>query len=233
MLSDWDGIRPEYFKIWADFPKTARPFGITLSPQQLVALQYLLIGMDLIDSAIDRVTERPVRLRLCTSILAWMQGAPDDYPLQENLETERVEPLRHLISDRLVLASFLTSASRVFSASEGKRNATTASEMVSHLVAEGQAAAEMTVILLGENTNKRFNQFLFRIMRIGTIVDTLLDAEDDFKSGLLPLAPNRIFRWRLKFAIGWQLPGLIVGFPDRLLLWRYCLSYIHPELNRL
>ena len=96
--------------------------------------------------------------------------------------------------------------------------------MLKHLIAEGQTAAEMTIYIMGANTNVRFNNFSQRVMRIGAIVDTILDARGDHEKGILKITPNPLFRWRLGAAVAPQLPGLILGFPDRRLLWRYCLS---------
>ncbi len=67
-------------------------------------------------------------------------------------------------------------------------------------------------------------------MRIGTLVDTLLDANDDFQRGQLQINPNRLFRMKLKAAIAKQLPGLIQSFQDRRLLWNYCMSYTRPSI---
>ncbi len=227
---NWQGIRVEYFKVWADFALIAKPFGIILSEQQINALGHMLASMDLIDSAIDRESQQQTRQQLCESILSWM-NEEDSYFLAEKLDTGRLTELRKIIDYRQIATPFLAAASRVFLASERKRNATTVSELVKTLIDEGQAAAEMTLQILGRNTNTRFNNFLQRIMRIGTIVDTLLDAHDDFENSILNLVPNRRFRWKQKTAIARQLPGLIFSFPDRALLWRYCLSYTSTELK--
>lgn len=228
---NWHGIRTEYFKVWVDFPLIANPFGVTLSEVQINALGHMLVSMDLIDSAIDRESRKESRQYLCESILQWMNGKGDLDPLLETLDTSRLVELREIIACRMIAAPFLSAASRVFLASECKRTSTTVSELIRHLIDEGQAAAEMTILVLGTNTNARLNRFLQRVMRIGTIVDTLLDANDDFEDGILKLAPNGFFRWKLKAAIARQLPGLILGFPDRSLLWRYCLSYTCVELT--
>ena len=225
MPPDWTGIRPEYFKVWADFTATAEPFGVNLSERQLNVLGHLLVAMDLIDSAIDRQPLRSNRQQLADSVLSWMAGEPLEFPIHEQLDLGRLSSLQQHIQIEKIAPPFLAAAERVFVASEGKRNATKVSELVRCLLEEGQAAAEMTIMILGENTTKRFNGFLQRIMRIGTIVDTLLDADDDFAKGILKLTPGRCFRLRLKFAIARQLPGLILSFPNRRLLWRYCLSY--------
>ncbi len=222
---DWQGIRAEYFKVWADFPLIAQPFGITLTDSQLDALGHLLVAMDLIDSAIDRQPNQQTRRQICQLILRWMKFQADSFPLTLHLETDRLSELRAFLQARNLGRPFLAAASRVFIASEGKRNSVRISEMIKHLIDEGQAAAEMTFFVIGANTNDRFNMFSQRVMRVGPIVDTLLDAQEDFEHGLLNFSPNRWFRWRLKAAIARQLPGLILGFPDRHLLWRYCLSY--------
>jgi len=227
---NWQGIRVEYFKVWADFALIAKPFGIILSEQQINALGHMLASMDLIDSAIDRESQIQTRQQLCESILSWM-NKEESYFLAEKLDTRRLTELRNIIAYRQITTPFLVAAARVFVASERKRNAPTVSELVKNLIDEGQAAAEMTIQILDRNTNTRFNNFLQRIMRIGTIVDTLLDAHDDFENSILNLVPNRRFRWKLKLAIARQLPGLIFSFPNRGLLWRYCLSYTSTELK--
>jgi hypothetical protein len=230
---NWQGVRAEYFKVWADFPVIAKPFGITLSQDQVNALGHLLISMDLIDSAIDREVDQRTRENLCQSILKWMSRETDKYPLAETIDTDRLNPLRELVTRRGISAPFLTAASTVFLASERKRNSKTVSGFVQSLIDEGQSAAEMTIEILGQNTNDPFNDFLQRVMRIGTIVDTLLDANDDFEKGILNLHPNLVFRLRLKTAIAIRLPGLILAFPNSRLLWRYCLSYTRDQLSPL
>jgi hypothetical protein len=227
---DWRGIRREYFKVWADFPLIAEPFGITLSERQVHDLGHMLVSMDLIDSAIDREPNQRIRKEICESILRWMNKDDDGCSLPHQFDQARLIPLRDSIRRHDSKVQFLSAAANVFRASERKRNATSASELIRNLVDEGQAAAEMTIHVLGSNTNAELCNFLQRIMRIGTIVDTLLDADIDFEQGILKLVPNAIFRWRLKSAIARQLPGLFFGFPDRLLLWRYCLSYTRSEL---
>jgi hypothetical protein len=222
---DWQSVRNEYFKVWADFPFITKPFGITLSKTQFDALGHLLVSMDLIDSAIDRQPQQHTRQQLCESILSWMSGSPDSFRRHEYLDTDRLTELRRFIQSQKIARPFLAAAARVFVASEGKRNSTNVAEMIKHLNAEGQAAAEMTIYIMGANTNARLNDFSQRVMRIGAIVDSILDAHDDHEKGILKLAPNRWFRWRLKLAVACQLPGLILSFPDRRLLWRYCLSY--------
>lgn len=226
---DWQGVRREYFKVWADFPAITKPFGIALSKTQLDALAHLLVSMDLIDSAIDRQPQQETRQRLGQSILCWMGGSPDSFPLSDYLDTSRLTELRRFVRTQNIARPFLAAAARVFVASEGKRNSASAAEMVKHLIAEGQAAAEMTIFIMGSNTNSRFNDFSQRVMRIGAIVDTILDAHEDHENGILQIAPNRLFRWRLGIAVARQLPGLIVSFPDRRLLWRYCMSYTCDE----
>ncbi len=221
----WTGVRGEYRRVWTDFPRTADPFGITLTPVQLNALGHLLVSMDIIDSFIDCQADTSTRQRACEFISRWMRGDNCSVGTDDQLTTYRLLPLRSIITERKIVEPFLSAAERVFCASEGKRNARDVQGLVRHLIDEGQAAAEMTILILGDNTNRGLNNFLQRIMRIGTIVDTLLDADDDFYSGLLQQIPNRLFRFRLKVAIARQLPGLIVSFPDRWLLWRYCMSY--------
>jgi hypothetical protein len=228
--ADWRGIRPEYFKVWADFPLIAEPFGITLSDHQLHAIGQMLVSMDLIDSAIDGEPTQAIRSQICKSVLRWMNDEKDLCPLPEQLNENRLSKLRETIRRQNIKTAFLAAAENVFRASERKRNSLSASELIRNLVDEGQAAAEMTIQVLGSNTNPKLNSFLQRIMRIGTIVDTLLDADEDFQQGILPLFPGRIFRLRLIFAIASQLPGLILGSPDRPLLWRYCLSYTRSEV---
>jgi hypothetical protein len=227
---DWCEIRPEYFKVWADLPLMAESFGITLSDHQLHALGHMLVSMDLIDSAVDREPIQAVRNQLCKSVLRWMNDEKDLCHLPEQLNEDRLGKLRETIRRQNIKTAFLAAAENVFRASERKRNSLSASELIRHLVDEGQAAAEMTIQILGSNTNAKLNRFLQRIMRIGTIVDTLLDADEDFQQGILPLLPGRFFRLRLKSAIASQLPGLILGSPDRPLLWRYCLSYTRTEV---
>ena len=228
--ADWFGIRPEYFKVWADFPLIAEPFGIGLSDQQHHSIGHMLVSMDLIDSAVDREPTQTIRNQTCKSVLRWMNDEKVLCPLPAQLNEDRLSKLRETIRRQNIKTAFLAAAENVFRASERKRNSLSASELIRNLIDEGQAAAEMTIQILGTNTNAKLNRFLQRIMRIGTIVDTLLDADEDFQQGILPLIPGRVFRLRLKTAIASQLPGLILGSPDRLLLWRYCLSYTRTEV---
>lgn len=230
---DWRGIRREYFKVWADFPLIAKPFGITLSDQQMNSLGHMLVAMDLIDSAIDREPNQQMRQRHCEAVLLWMMDKSERYQLPIQLDEDRLSALRQIIRHHHIETRFLGAAESVFHASERKRNSTRAFELIRNLIVEGHSAADMTIQILGPNTNAGLNEFLQRIMRIGTIVDTLLDARDDFERGILKLAPGGVFRLRLSAAIARQLPGLVFGFPDRLLLWRYCVSYTKVELAPL
>jgi hypothetical protein len=230
---DWREIRREYFKVWADFPVITKPFGITLSQRQINSIGHMLVAMNLIDLAIDREPNQQTRLQLCESVLGWMAEKGDWYRLPQQFDQVRLTSLRNIIHRYNIESQFLTAAASVFRASECKRNSTTASDLIANLIEEGQSAAEMTIQILGSNTNPGLCKFLQRIMRIGTIVDTLLDAEDDFQQGILRMTPGQVFRWRLKFAIARQLPGLVFGFSDRSLLWRYCLSYTRADLTPL
>ena len=186
--------------------------------------------MDLIDSAVDREPTQTIRNQTCKSVLRWMNDEKVLCPLPAQLNEDRLSKLRETIRRQNIKTAFLAAAENVFRASERKRNSLSASELIRNLIDEGQAAAEMTIQILGSNTNAKLNRFLQRIMRIGTIVDTLLDADEDFQEGILLLIPGRFFRLRLKSAIASQLPGLILGSPDRPLLWRYCLSYTRTEV---
>jgi len=228
--TDWCEIRDEYFKVWADFPVIAEPFGITLSDHQLDALGHMLVSMDLIDSAIDREPRQTIRYQTCQSVLRWMNDEQDLCRLPAQLNEERLNKLRKTIRRQNIKTAFLAAAENVFHASERKRNSLSASELIKHLIDEGQSTAEMTIQILGPNTNAKLNSFLQRIMRIGTIVDTLLDADEDFQQGILPLIPGRFFRLRLQSSIACQLPGLVLGSPDRRLLLRYCLSFTRTEV---
>ena len=212
--ADWRGIRPEYFKVWADFPLIAEPFGITLSDHQLHAIGQMLVSMDLIDSAIDGEPTQAIRSQICKSVLRWMNDEKDLCPLPEQLNENRLSKLRETIRRQNIKTAFLAAAENVFRASERKRNSLSASELIRNLVDEGQAAAEMTIQVLGSNTNAKLNSFLQRIMRIGTIVDTLLDADEDFQQGILPLFPGRIFRLRLLFAIASPLKCSTLNYVD-------------------
>ena len=71
---DRQGVRREYFKAGADFPFITKPFGLTLSKTQIDALGHLLISMDLIVTAIDRLSQQQTRQQLCEAILRWMGG---------------------------------------------------------------------------------------------------------------------------------------------------------------
>jgi hypothetical protein len=222
----WEGIRSEYFKVWADFPLTTIPFGIGLTRRQHHALGQMLVAMDLIDTAIDRVASQSRREQICKEILSWMNGADSDLEILGEIDLNRLYPLRIIIAELEIRTEFLQAAANVFQASEGKRNARSMSALLRNLIDEGQSAAEMTICILGTNTNHRLNNFLKRIMRIGTMVDTQLDYREDVDRGLLQLTPNLLFQARIVFAIARQLPGLVWQFPDRRFLWRYCISYI-------
>ncbi len=228
----WTGIRSEYFRVWADFPRTTAPFGIHLTSEQLNAIGHLLVSMDLIDTLIDCQPAQSARQQLGEGILHWMRNGLCSNWLDEESITDRLVPLRTIIQHRNIIEPFLSAAERVLHASEGKRNSRDVRSFIKNLIDEGQAAAEMTICLMGSNTNRRLNNFLMRIMRIGTLVDTLLDASDDYQHGRLKLTPNRLFRLKLKAAIARQLPGLVRSFPDRRLLWNYCMSYTKPSTER-
>ncbi len=70
----WTGIRSEYFRVWADFPRTSAPFGIELTAEQLNALGHMLVSMDVIDSLIDGQGAQPARQQIGEGIILWMRS---------------------------------------------------------------------------------------------------------------------------------------------------------------
>ncbi len=222
---NWDGIRPEYFKVWADFPLVAGRFGITLTDQQSNALGHMLVAVDRLDRSVDSETDQESRLELCQCILDWLGGQDEKLPPPLEEFADELLMLRRVLAELDVTTPFVAASSKGVDASEAKRNAVTTSAFVRHALDEGRSAAEMFIALLGDNTNERFDRFLTRLIGLGILADTLMDAEEDFGDGSLQIQPGRMFRWRLRSAIARRLPGLILGFPDRPWLWRYCRSY--------
>ena len=84
----------------------------------------------------------------------------------------------------------------------------------------------MILLIMQGEYNRGLSSFLRQIMGIGTIVDTLLDARGDYQRGELTLVPGVYFYCRLVLAVIRRGPRLIMVFPQRRLLFRYCLSYL-------
>ena len=223
---DWRGIRREYFKVVADLPLVACVYDIDLDDRVMNALGHTLAAMDRIDSRMDRLSCGPERTAFGNAVINWMHGTQSaDDRLDCNF-TASLIPLRNINQKQGTTKPFLAAAQRVFAASEAKRNANTMGHFIDSLVAEGQAAAEMILLIMQGEYNRGLSSFLRQIMGIGTIVDTLLDARGDYQRGELTLVPGVYFYCRLVLAVIRRGPRLIMVFPQRRLLFRYCLSYL-------
>jgi hypothetical protein len=209
-----DPVRREYRALVERFPALGATFGCTLPAHVLYDLRDFTLALECIDRELDARPEREQRVELGEMILA---GAVDSPP----------ELARHVARlHELASPALWSAARRALTNSERMRATRDVREYVACIEEEGRLTVEMMLAIIGPWSTPALARFLRSVAELANLVDKLVDARDDFRSGELAIAPGVAVHARLAAAALARLPGAIVTHPSALRFAAWGLSLV-------
>ena len=225
---DWGNVRMIYKKLQDDFHLITLPFGIQLSAAENLNLSHLIATIDSIDRVLDPLPNPVDRASFADALIEFLKTDSDEIK-SEFASDEirwRMSILRNVVSNVGCLAPFTETVTKVFEHTEAKRIATSGNELVFHLKEEWRLAGHMTVLVMGSQTNDRFERFFYLCCEMMTSVDMIKDAANDYRKGELAFKPNMALYWRLLKEFLVPLPKLVWRFPKPYNLVRYAVGFL-------
>jgi hypothetical protein len=223
---DWQGVRPVYRALHAQFWRLTEPFSLPITDDLSRDLAVQIAAMDAVDEELDELSDEVIRRRFCFQVegvlLADDQGAvPSEFGPQL---TRRLKDLREVLLRRGIERPFTRIVSEIFALSERKRESRSLAGFLEIVEREWELAGRLPLLIMGEYSNPRFESFILRVCCTMHLVDTLLDARQDYQAGLLSVRPGLWFACSLMLRLLGRVPSLLLRFPRPLCLIRYAFA---------
>ena len=196
---DWVNIRLIYKKLQDDFHLITAPFGIHLTDSENINLSHLIATIDSIDRVLDPLPNAADRASFANALTDYLKHNSDRIESEFANEEicRRMRNLRNVVSLVGCQEDFVATVTKVFEHTEGKRLAENSIDLIYHLKEEWRLAGHMTVLIMGNKTNSRFENFFYLCCEMMTSVDMIKDAASDYAKGELNLKPNLALYGRL------------------------------------
>ncbi len=223
---EWTNVRSDYRSLHAEFWRLTDPFGIELTPDLSLDLAHLIAAMDAVDRELDGLAERSLREQFSRQVVSFLANeSPWQYAShsETNLAGRLVE-LRRVMVRRHVQLRFAATVQSIFRLSEEKRNACAISQYMQLVRREWRLAGELPILILGRVSTPRFESFFFSLCETMHAVDTVLDARNDYRSGLIAVRPGPVFYAMLVTQLAIHVAYLLFKCPSRLQLVRYAVG---------
>ena len=225
---DWSQIRPIYKKLSDEFNVLLRAFDVKIDGKTKIYLDHLIGCIDLVDTAIDNVSEKNLRDKLTVDMTSLLDGRSEqlskefEYPLLE----KSLLNLRLIAIDLNIKTQILNSAKIIFRSTEDKRHVSDIEEFISLVQQEGEATALLPLSLMGSQSNKKFTAFFSDLCRLMGVADLVADARADYCQGLISFKPSlRIYSKLLFITINSGLK-LLINIPNKFRFLQYCIKFI-------
>ncbi len=225
---DWNGIRPVYRTMHAEFWRLTRPFSLKIPDDVWRDLAVLIAAMDVADRELDRLADagdRRVLGRRIGELLAGANRLRERCPASPEL-IRRLASLHKVLGRRGIQVQFVATMNEIVDWAERKRLAGSHAAWLNSAAREWQIAGRLPLLILGASSTPRFESFFLRLCRTMHIVDTALDARQDYRDGLLPFRPGLAFHALLFFRLLRELPSLLFLHPGPLCLIGYALRML-------
>jgi len=217
-------VRPEYLKLPGDLVALARSFGIELPDQYLRDAVVLTFSIECLDRLLDAIEASGERARFSAGVMDYLQGRR---PGGVCYFTEELfgwlSRLREVVERHQIAQRFYQIVDELLDNSEQMRTERTATGFVNCALREGRLMVELLLLIIGEFTTTRFNDFIRRLSEPANLIDKLRDARRDYAAGELALKPGLWFRLCLScemFRRVFCLARFCVG-NRRLLAWGF------------
>jgi hypothetical protein len=229
---DWRGVRSEYYKIAVDLPLLFAAWDVPLDGSLRNHIEHLLAAMSRVDAIVDRVSDLEARQRTGNAVVAFMRGMSADAALPGALR-DHLQPLRRIIGDMGSTEPFCAAIAEGLSAAEAKRAATDTNAYMSALMQENTAVLKLTTLIVRPMLTPRLEALIRRTICIGSFIDTLLDADEDYRQNEMQFRPGAIFSCRLVLEMTCWFTCLMLLFPHPLFLLRFGRSYCKRAVTPL
>jgi hypothetical protein len=230
---DWNGIRPVYRAMHAEFWQLTKPFSLAIPDAVRHDLAVLITAMDAADRELDRLPDPAGRERFGAQVTHFLSGIrplPDQAGFAPDL-FRRLGDLREVLRRRKIRHSFVSTARKVLELSERKRTADSGSRYLTLAEREWRMAGRLPLLILGTSSTPRFESFFLRVCQTMHMIDTALDARKDFRSGLMAFRPGLRFHAGLLFRLFSSLPSLMLSHPGPLVLIRYACRLLQAAVR--
>jgi hypothetical protein len=230
---DWTGIRPVYRRMNSEFWRLTRPFGIELTATNRLDLSVQIAVMDAIDRELDILAGAGPRSDFSRQVVRFLMNDSDwEYTCVTAFDlTPRLAAFKDTLWRLDVVDQVTAVATEVLSLTERKRTLTDRHAFLDCLEQEWRLAGRFPILMLGENSNERFENWFLAFCQAMHIFDTGLDLKSDFAAGEIRLRPGFAVYSSLLGRLLSRGPGLWFRFPAKWNLARYGMSMFRASLQ--
>ena len=225
---DWTGVRRVYKMMQDLFYLVTEPFGIQLTSSRNRDLAHLIAGIDSLDRNLDILEELDEREEFSHALIQYLNGQSASIEsMHATAEvSDRMMILKEILVRRKIQTQFCETAGRVLKLTEQKRLAATETDMIRYLKEEWRLTGDLPVMIMGDESNERFERFFFLCCEMMTAVDMIQDARADFREGQISVRPSLTLYLRLLGVFLLPMPVLLWRFPNPLNLFRYAWAFL-------
>ena len=231
---DWTHVRAVYRKLHSDFHVLTKPFGIPISHELNGDLAHLIAALDVVDRELDEIEEFNRRKSFGEALIGYLRGKFSVVayePAPAELVT-RMHSLRNIIVRREIQSEFCDTVATILKHTEAKRQTNDKCQMIRHLVTEWRSTGHLTILLLGKQSTKKFEEFFYLACEMMPAIDTIQDARSDYRKGQIKIRPGLGLYAKLFLVFVFPLPKLLCLFPARWSLFKYGVSFLLEGVTR-
>ena len=142
-------VRPIYKKLSNEFYFLTDPFGIKLDEETSLALDHLIITIDMVDHHLDEIELKEDRDTYARAVVDFLGSDPEDRDGTLSVELKvHLRFLRKHLEIKGSIDQFVSASKIIFKNTEAKRHATNYDLLHNQVMAEGRATGDLTLSIM-------------------------------------------------------------------------------------
>ena len=222
----WDSVRAIYKKLSDELAILTRPYKVTIPNLNRHMMDHLIIGIDLLDSVLDRLESKNERFAISESVITFLNEPWTTWTYKKEYPdlADALLKIKSAVYHMEVKHQFLESVKIIFDRTERKRHSEDPDVLIELILEEGAATGALPISLTGLAPTHPFALFFKELCTLMGIADLLVDAREDYKSGLISIRPRLKLYLKLFCVLIRRGFKLLMKFPKKHAFIRYCLK---------